>query len=139
MPLIKKFTIVDPAVRASYSLKTSTHLQLKLYDLFYRDTYKEEATTGELVEQMLLYVLANDPDFVKFSKKLPAALQTEFDGYKQRLTGAKSTDEAEATAEAPAKPVEPQKTAQPVTPTPPAQAPGASQPGLGFTRPLGAN
>ena len=94
MPLIQKFTVVDPAIRASYSLKTSTHKLLKLYDLFYRDQYKEEATAGELVEQMLLYVLKTDVDFQRFSKRMAPAQQAELDEFLVRLTGRKGSDEA---------------------------------------------
>jgi hypothetical protein len=94
MPLIQKFTVVDPAIRASYSLKTSTHKLLKLYDLFYKDQYKEEATAGELVENMLLYVLKADPDFQKFSKRLSQAQQAELDDAMARLTGRKPADDA---------------------------------------------
>jgi hypothetical protein len=79
MALIQKFTVVDPSVRSSYSLKTSTHKLLKLYDLFYKDQYKEEATAGELVENILLYVLRSDADFQKFTKRLNPAQQTELD------------------------------------------------------------
>jgi len=96
MPLIKKFTIVDPTIRASYSLKTSTHLLLKQYDLFYRETYKEEATAGELVEQMLLYVLTNDGDFQKFVKRLTPAQQSELDDAMAKLfPGARKAAEEE--------------------------------------------
>lgn len=94
MPLIQKFTVVDPAIRASYSIKTSTHKLLKLYDLFYRDQYKEEATAGELVEQMLLYVLRSDADFQKFTKRLAPAAQAELDEAMARLSGRKPADDA---------------------------------------------
>ena len=94
MPLIQKFTVVDPAIRASYSLKTSTHKLLKLYDLFYRDQYKEEATAGELVEQMLLYVLKSDADFQKFAKRLAPVQQAELDEAMARLSGRKPADDA---------------------------------------------
>ena len=94
MALIQKFTVVDPSIRASYSLKTSTHTLLKQYDLFYKDTYKEEATVGELVENMLLYVLKADSDFQRFIKKIPVGAAAELDEYMRRLTGRKATDEA---------------------------------------------
>lgn len=85
MPLIQKFTVIDPSVRVSYSLKTSTHKLLKLYDLFYKDLYKEEASAGELVENMLLYVLKNDADFQKFVKRLTPAQQSELDDAMAKL------------------------------------------------------
>lgn len=88
MALIPKFTVVDPAVRASYSLKTSTHKLLKQYDLFYKDQYKEEASAGELVENMLLYVLRTDPDFQKFIKRLSSVQQAELDEAMARLAPA---------------------------------------------------
>lgn len=94
MALIPKFTIVDPAIRVSYSLRTSTHKLLKQYDLFYRDQYKEEASAGELVENMLLYVLRTDADFQKFIKKLSSVQQAELDEAMARLAGRKPTDDA---------------------------------------------
>jgi hypothetical protein len=93
MALIQKFTVVDPSIRASYSLKTSTHTLLKMYDLFYKDTYREGATAGELVENMLLYVLKADPDFQKFIKKLSVGAAAELDEYMRRLSGRKTATE----------------------------------------------
>lgn len=96
MPLIQKFTVVDPSIRASYSLKTSTHKLLKLYDLFYRDQYREEATAGELVENMLLYVLKADGDFQKFIKRLTPSQQGELDDAMAKLApGARKVAEDE--------------------------------------------
>ena len=96
MPLIQKFTVVDPSVRVSYSLKTSTHKLLKLYDLFYKDLYREEASAGELVENMLLYVLKNDADFQKFIKRLTPAQHSELDDAMAKLNpGARKSLEDE--------------------------------------------
>ena len=53
----------------------------------------ENGVKGELVENMLLYVLKADPDFQKFIKKLPVGAAAELDEYMRRLSGRKTAAE----------------------------------------------
>lgn len=72
MALISKFTNTDPNARVSFSLKRSARKQLDLYRHFYREQYDDAdlPERGPLVEQIVVALVARDPDFKKWMDSL---------------------------------------------------------------------
>jgi hypothetical protein len=68
MALIPKFTNTDPNARVSFSFKRSSRRQLDLYRHFYKEQYGDVdlPERGPLVEQIVVALLAKDPDFKKW-------------------------------------------------------------------------
>jgi hypothetical protein len=72
MALIPKFTNTDPNARVSFSFKRSSRRQLDLYRHFYKEQYEDAdlPERGPLVEQIVVALLAKDPDFKKWMDSL---------------------------------------------------------------------
>ena len=55
----------EPSERFAISMKASAHASLKSYQDFYRQTYGEDITMNQLVENMLVEFMKDDKDFQK--------------------------------------------------------------------------
>ena len=91
MALIPKFTNTDPNARVSFSFKRSSRRQLDLYRHFYKEQYEDAdlPERGPLVEQIIVALLAKDPDFKKWMDGLKkgGAVLTSVDAGLEREEG----------------------------------------------------
>jgi len=70
---LKKFTVVDPSERLSFSLKLSTRRGIEEYRAYYSAAYGHPVERGALIEQLLVAWLEQDTEFVKFKKGMSEA------------------------------------------------------------------
>jgi len=76
MATLKRFTVVDPAERLSFSLKLSTRRGIEEYRTYYSAAYGHPVERGALIEQLLAAWLEQDTDFAKFRKGMSADQRT---------------------------------------------------------------
>lgn len=72
MATLKKFTTVDPTARLNFSLKLTTRRAVEEYRLFYQSSFGHAVERGELVEQLIVAFVEQDPQFAKFRTSMSA-------------------------------------------------------------------